>query len=237
MSHSDRCNWLLEKVDLLIAAEEYDQVLTCLDELIGLEPENAPACHKRAFAHQMLDMPEKSIADMSMAIQHDPDEASYHWARGALITYVTSIDSQISDETRRRQLELAEWDYRRSLSLDPSCPQVWLDLMELSITNDEHDNAVALYGSCRPYIQKRKHLLIRSWLGCIAIVFCSETPCREDDAPLRDHRIRLIKTDWRPTEISEFLQQQKFTKKSVAQTEVALSLHRLFLSHYDETPW
>ena len=237
MTHPDHYKWLLQKADHLIAAEEYKQALTCLNELTIFEPNNAHVWQKSAFAHQMLDLPEKSIEDMSVAIQLDPDESSYYWARGALITYVTSIDRQISDEARRRQLEQADQDYRHSLSLDPTCPQVWLDLMELSITTGGHDNAVALYGSCRPYIDKPAYRLIRAWLGCIAMALSRETPTPEDEQPLHDLNIHLTKKHWRISEISSYLQRKKDKQKDKACIKTAMAIHDQFVSHFDETPW
>lgn len=236
MTHSNHYKWLLHKTEHLIAADEYKQALTCLNKLTRLEPNNAHVWQKRAFTHQMLDMPGKSIEDMSMAIQLDPDESSYYWARGALITYITSIDRQISDEARRRQLEQADQDYHHSLSLDPTCTQVWLDLIELSIITSEHDNAVALYGSCRPYIDKPVYQLIRAWLGCIAMALSGEPPTLEDERPLHDLNIRLMKTHWRISEIADYLQRKKKQKKNVC-IKTAMAIHDQFVSHFEETPW
>jgi len=237
MDHSDISSSLHQQADHLIAAHEYTQALDCLNQLLSLAPGNAHAWQRRAFIHQMLGMPMKAVEDISMAIEHNPDVASHYWERGALLSYLVNCSPLLSLETRRQQLVLVEQDYRSALRLDPACPEAWLDLVELRITASEYDDAIALYGSCRPYIESRKHQLIRAWLGCIALMLAGDTPGHEDAEPLHDHSIRLLKTDWRTTEISQFLREQATVQNHSERIKIAMANHALFLSHYEETPW
>ena len=237
MAHTETCKWLYQQTEHLIAAHEYSQALACLDKLLALVPDNAHAWHQRAFVHQMQGMPIMAAEDISMAIEHNPDVASHYWERGALLSYILTRSPLLTQETRYQQLELIEQDYRTALRLDPTSPMVWLDLIELRITACDHDDAVALYGLCRSHIETRKHLLIRAWLGCIALALAGETPSRKDEDPLHDQTIRLMKTDWRTTEISQFLQEKEPTKNNSIDIKMAMKTHALFSSHYDETPW
>ncbi|MCU7805607.1 MAG: hypothetical protein KZQ96_20665 [Candidatus Thiodiazotropha sp. (ex Lucinoma borealis)] len=237
MAHTDTCSWLYQQAVNLIAARDYTQALICLDKLLALVPDNANAWQQSAFIHQMQGMPKKAVEDISMAIEHNPDVARHYWERGALRSYLLARSPCLPPERRGQKLELIEKDYRSALKLDPASPQVWLDLVELRIITSEYDDAVALYGSCRPHMETRKHQLIHAWMGCIALVLSGETPGREDEDPLHNQTIRLMKTDWRTTEISRFLREQEITQNHSVRIKMAMATHALFLSHYHETPW
>lgn len=210
MSLSDReIKFLLEKIESCMALwrqslgsggllKYLEEARGYYDELIENAPAHAHFFSERANILFVLDSWGKgdlfhAIEDINKAIELDPDQAAHYDLRGAFLFHEQSDNN---DKVEKKQL-LAKIiaDCKISLQKDPSNHQTWFLLMAVCILSYNWDDAISLYGSCKPYLKDKGDFLTRSWLGCLALTLAVDPPRGEDKTPLVDQTIRIQHAD------------------------------------------
>jgi tetratricopeptide (TPR) repeat protein len=237
MLSDQEIKYLIEKAESHIDSRNFEQALRCYDQLIENAPPHPHFFKQRAYVNQMIDNVDGAIKDTNIAIELDPDEGEYYSARGALLSYKLTLDKDASDDSRKHLLEKIIRDYKASIERNPSNPVPWLDLIEMNIILHKYDEAVSLYGACKPYVDSKEYKLIRAWLGCIALIFSGDPIEEEDKKPLYDQRIRLKKTHWRVAEIARFLEETGLEEGCKEKSKKANEVLEMFIGHFDENPW
>lgn len=170
------------------------------------------------------------IKDMDRAIELDPDKGFYYFARGIFMSDKLKRYENINDNPL---LEKVIADYQASLERDPLNPTAWLALMEINILTHNWDDAISIYGQCKPYINDKEDRLRRSWLGCLVLALGGDPIEEEDIKPLYDQTIRMGIPSFSSENISSLL--NKIGKKEAYKTkwEKAMEIHKLFIDHFD----
>lgn len=172
-----------------------------------------------------------AIEDINRAIELDPQKSLYYLRRAEYSLEKLSRNYEMPQKYRKRLLEGIISDYKTSLEKDPSSSDVWLALIAANIIQQDLDNAISLYGSCRPYIQEKEDQLCRSYLGCLALALAGDLIEEEDKQPLYDKTICLEKMRANIAIISSFLKQIRQREEYRGKSENALIIHELFVSH------
>jgi hypothetical protein len=111
-----------------------------------------------------------------------------------------------------------------------------LAILETDMLLHNWDDAISNYGACKPYINSREYHLVRSWLGCLSLIFAGDPLEEEDRKPLDDNSIRLGRTHWCVSEIDSLLielEKEGFDKDKLNRAKV---LHQKFIGHFSEPP-
>lgn len=233
----DEIKYFFKKAENLIATNNFPEALKCYNTIIQSAPPLSHYYHQRGFIYQMLGKVGEAINDMGRAIELDPDKASYWWERGALKSYKLSIEKNINLLERDKMLREILEDYKKATELNPSDPVPWLDRIELNILSNNFYEAIGLYGECQNHINSKEYQLIRSWLGCIAVIFAEDKLEEDDYIPLQDKSIKLKKVHWRVSEIENFFNACKLRKDFADRCKRAEEIHKQFLDHFIEKPW
>jgi Flp pilus assembly protein TadD len=82
---ADQISELLNKgKDALLMKEDYEQAMSCFNEVLRLDPKNAQGYHWRGVVYQRRGDFAKAIADEKSAIRLDPTEPHFHSGLGWL---------------------------------------------------------------------------------------------------------------------------------------------------------
>jgi hypothetical protein len=111
-----------------------------------------------------------------------------------------------------------------------------LGLIEIDLLRYDWEMAISDYGACKSFIRSDINHLVRSWLGCLALILAGDVVDDEDCIFLDDPLIRLEKRHWCVAEIENLfvnLAQQGF---SYERLELGKRIHEKFLNHFDEPP-
>lgn len=177
------------------------------------------------------DLLDSAVEDINKAIELDPDEGFYYYKRGFYL-WCKLDKKNISDSKKNNQpWEIVTADFKSSLSRDPTYPQVWLDLITINIVYHNWDDAISLYGQCKPYISDKDDQLIRSYLGCLALIFAGEPIEEEDVKPLYDQAIRLNRLLSRESRIISFLNKIHEKEYHKEKWDKATEITKLFIDH------
>ena len=107
--------------------------------------------------------------------------------------------------------------------------------MELNILLHNWDDAISIYGSCRPYINSKKGELVRNWLGCLALALAGDPIEEEDKRALYNQTIRLESTSEMLRIISNpFINEIQEKEEYKEKWEKAIEIHKLFIEHLDD---
>lgn len=211
-----------------------------LDQYLQIISETSPS----AFLHSRLGWLRRLTGDFAggirnydQAIALSPDDADLYCQRGSCRSHALSSMSNIDEQTRKHWLELAISDFRNTVKRNPSHSSAWLATLENNLLVHDWDNAIAAYALCRPYLTIDKCLLIRAWLGCLALCLAGDKIEEEDKAPLYDDTIPLERNDWCVAEIDMLLSELSQQTPRVKSLETAYQLHQLFISHFQEEPY
>ena len=178
-----------------------------------------------------------AVRDINKAIELDPQNGMYYWRRGTYLSYRLTIDIKISDGDKENICKNMIKNYDNALNKDPSIPNAWLDIIETNMILNNWKMAIAKYGESKPYIHSNEDILIRAWLGCIALICAGKHIGKEDKSILDDYTIRLNKSHWYTAHIKLVLNEIRNKKNQEEKFEKANEIHQLFLSHFDEEPW
>lgn len=172
--------------------------LNCYDQIIHHCSDNSYYFHQRSGIKYMLfgvDITSKSyldsaIDDINKAIGLEPDEGDYYRVRG--MYRLQKIECGEKDISRKdKDIEQIIQDFKACISRDPSRPLVWLHFLALNVILRDWDEVISVYGQCKPYVNSKEHLLIRSYFGCLAFAFVGDPIEEEDIKPLHNQKIRL----------------------------------------------
>ncbi len=123
------------------------------------------------------DLIDGAIADISKAIELDPDQGDYYRLRGDYQLYKIS---KISPPYNVQSLMPLIEDYRSCISKSPTQAEAWLSLIAVNIMTEDFDEAISLYGQCAFYSDDSVDKLGRSLLGCVALIMAGDKVEDED---------------------------------------------------------
>jgi len=182
--------------DSAAGADALEQALSCYNKIIENIPNHPYYYEQRSGVKYRLsglvdadDMSyiESAIDDISKAIELDPDEGAYYGSRGFCYFEKLSHQAAIDERLSKRIAE----DYRTCIKKNPTEPLVWLHLLSLNLILQNYDEAISIYGQCKPYISDKEHQLIRAWFGCIVFILAGDLVEEEDLEPLYNQESRL----------------------------------------------
>ncbi|HHT9106226.1 MAG TPA: tetratricopeptide repeat protein [Candidatus Wujingus californicus] len=216
----------------------HDQPFSGLYIYIENDPPHPYHYMRRAiFWGDAIDMPSKAIEDISRAIELDPGQGEYYRYRGAwlLKNLWKNRNNPLYNADDKLVYEKVIADYKTAVEKNPTDPEIWLKLMELNILLHNWDDAIVIYGSCRPFIQTNEDQLIRVWLGCTALALAGDTIEEKDKNPLYDQtiRIKLTSSISRITSKS-FIDKIRSEEKYKAKWQKAIEIYKLFSEHLDD---
>jgi len=128
----------------------------------------------------------EAIEDINRAIELEPDRSLYYRLRGEYLS-IRLTELFVTDNEKVLLLKRIIDDYYECRKRNPKDSQVWLNLMETNILMQNYDEAIVLYGSCKPHIKNKEENLIRSWLGCLSLALAGDEIMEEDMIPLRQN--------------------------------------------------
>lgn len=247
MSLSDRdIKQLLEKAESLIESGRradsagdvpfLKQALDCYNKIIQNAPphphyfrDRAEIKYKLACRSSLFGLDE-AIKDINVAVELDPQQQLYYLRRGEYSLEKLANNYEMPRENRRRLLEEIISDYKFSLEKNPSAANVWLGLIVAHILQYDYDNAISLYGSCRPYVTESEGQIYRSWLGCLALALAGDPIEEEDKKPLYN-RLLCPSFNVRISIITSFLNEIRLVEDYRGKWKEAFEIHELLVSH------
>ena len=177
----------------------YKKALECYDKIIQSIPNHPYYYERRAFVRYGLACMSGStgiwhlyyldgaINDISKAIELDPDRGEHYRLRGLYCFMKLSEQRIMNEQLSRRIIE----DYHTSISKNPTQPQVWLHLLSLNLILQDYEEAISIYGQCKPHTSSKENQLCRAWLGCIVFILAGDPVEEEDVEPLHNQEIRF----------------------------------------------
>lgn len=233
--------YLMEKAESYIDSRDFEQALRCYNQVIENAQPHPFYFKRRGIIWRILGNSEKAIIDFNKAIEMDPHDATNYLMRAPCFYYdVPQALSygQALDEYEERKYILGQSlkDYKAAVERDPTMPEAWMAIIGTELRLFNWDNAISAYGSCKLYINNQKYQVIRSWLGCLALVLAGDTIEEEDIAPLNDQSIRLRFTDWSTVGIDIFFLELEVKGFNKERLQKAKEIHQKFLDHFDEQP-
>lgn len=228
--------YLGEKAESCINSSNFREALLIYNQLIESAVPHPHYYKRRAWIYRMLSDFNAAIRDMDKAIQMNADDAVSYWERGACYAHKLSLVSDIDKGIKIDLLRQVLSDYKASVERDPSSSEAWLAILETEMLLHDWDDAISNYGICKPYVDSREYLLVRSWLGCLALIFADEIIEDDDAKSLNDSTIRLKRNSWCVSEIDSLLFELETDNFSTDKLKKANEIHDKFLGHFDETP-
>lgn len=228
--------YLLEKAESFIDSNNFQQALKCYNQLIENSDLNPHFLKRRAWIHRMLGIFDAAISDINKAIELNPDDSTSYWERAACYSHKLSQTENIGKEERKLLLNKILQDYKMAIQKNPLSSEGWLAIIEVEMLLHNWDDAISNYGASKQYIDSKEYQLVRTWLGCLSLVFAGDTIEEEDKKLLYDNSIRLKRNHWCVSEIDRLiidLEKENFNK---AKLEKAREIHQVFLKHFDEPP-
>lgn len=228
--------YLVEKAESYIDSNNLVQALKIYTQLIENFSSQSHYLKKRALTYRMMGEFNAAISDMDKAIELDPDDAVSYWERGACYAHKLSLLKDISKNEKTHLLEKILKDYKASVEREPTSSAAWLAILETDMLLQNWDDAISNYGSCKPYIDTKEYQLVRSWLGCLSLIFADESIEDEDMKSLNDCTIRLNRGSWCVSEIDSLFIELENEKLNKEKLKIAEEIHKRFLDHFDEPP-
>lgn len=185
--------------------------------------------HDLAYASALHSFKE-TIEDLNKAIELDPDRASYYYKRGGFLLEELTLNRTVTGESRDNLIERIIADYRLALEKDPADPDTWLNLLEVNLLLRRWDEAVGIYGACKQYIGEKDNRLVRSWLGCLALLFAGDPLEKEDMDLLSDEEVKIY-LDNRVWRVSLFLDEIRNKQENNGKWVEMNRIHKLFIRH------
>jgi len=194
----EEIKYLLEKAEAYEKTSglpELEQALKCYNKVIDNTTPHPHYYFKRAtvkyslvFTSTFHDL-DGAIEDMDRAIELEPDKGEYYRLRGEYLMLKLTEERYVSsDDDRKHLLERIVEDYRASKERNPTDPQLWLDLIEVSILSHDYDKAIGLYGDSKQFMETNEDKVVRSWLGCLALALAGD-PIDKDDKESLEQRL------------------------------------------------
>jgi len=236
---------LLDKAEGFIAAwnkvnfdepQYLQRALDCYNRIIEHAPIHPQYFKRRSWILRMAGNFDAAIHDMDKAVELNPHDADSYWERGACYAHKLSNLKNINKNEKKVSLDRILKEYKRSVEKNPINPEAWLAILETDMLLHDWDNAIGHYGDCKPYINYREHQLVRSWLGCLSLVFADDPLEEEDKDPLYDNSIRLRRTHWCVSEIDSLLIELAAEGFDKYKMDMAKEIHQRFLDHFSEAP-
>ena len=229
-------NFLIEKAESHINSDNLKQALQSYTQIIDNTKPESHFFKRRAWINRMLGEFDTAIVDMDNAIKLAPDDATCYWERGACYAHQLSQENNINKEENTKILKKILADYKSSVERDPTSSEAWLAILETEMLLHFWDEAISTFGSCKPYISSKEYQVVRSWLGCLALVFADEEIEEEDIKSLNENTIRLRRYSWCVSEIDSLLIELRNDSFSIEKLKKAENIHKKFLDHFDEEP-
>ena len=241
MAHSETSLHIADTGYLLTAARshqvtgEYHKALDCFSSLIVTTEPNDYYHYLRSSTFSELYQFDRAAEDIRYALQLNPDEAIYYFLLGGyLLSHELTIHGRIMEQTSHAVMEEIIECYLKSLEKDPTSQEAWLDLLEINVILRRWDDAIACYGTSRPYITKKSFQLIRSFLGCLALVLAGDTTTPEEEKMLSDKDVVVSSETYRFSEIEALLRDLQKEGYSSARLSLATGIRNRFLCHFHE---
>lgn len=234
---------LLEKAGIFRKAKGnvlpyLEQSLDCYSQVIANAPAHSYYFSERAEVKYRLsqgsnrnDLLDSAIEDINKALQMDPDRGKYYQTRGFYL-WEKLKKEDISSKNQLMKNIIA--DYKLSLSKEPAESNTWLDLIAINVICRNWDEAISLYGQCKPYIDSKEKQLIRAYLGCLALIFTGDSVEEEDKKPLYDQTIRLDYLNTREVRINSFLGDILEEEGQEERLNKAIEIEKLIITHYED---
>jgi tetratricopeptide (TPR) repeat protein len=186
-----------------------------------------------------------AIEDMDRSIEMDPDRGLNYRLRGEFLLMEHCHEPDYGRMRSNWEVDISDCrikeviaDYKTALEKSPTDHEAWLALIELNILLHDWDEAISNYGSCRPFIKSRKDELVRSWLGCLALVLAGDPVEEDDKGPLYDQTIRsslVSQSDRMQRIISDsFMRGIEKKEEYKEKWEKAVEINKLYVEHLDD---
>ncbi|MCU7805604.1 MAG: tetratricopeptide repeat protein [Candidatus Thiodiazotropha sp. (ex Lucinoma borealis)] len=227
---------LLQQAELLIEANQLCDALVMFNRIIDQSRPASYLLQRRGWLRRLTGDLDGAIADYDRAIALSPDEADLYCSRGACLAHSMSMCPEIDRSVRLKCLEEVIDNYLASVERDPGNASAWLALVEAYLVQHDWDEAIATYAQSRPFITTEQYILVRAWLGCLAMCLAGDAINDKDKVPLHDTSIRLGRTDWCVAEIDGLLDELKSKQSMVHKFRHAMEIHQKFLGHFYENP-
>ena len=193
--------YLAEKAESYIESNDLVQAIKIYSKLISTFPFNPYYRKRRGLVYRIIGDFDDAINDMDRAIELDIDDSVTYWERGACYAHKLTQQREVDSHEKKQLLKKIIKDYKASVERNPTSSEAWLAIIETDMLLKNWDDAISNYGACKPYIDTKEYQLIRSWLGCLALIFADEPIEDEDMKYLKDITIRLKRTNWCVSEI------------------------------------
>jgi len=229
-------SYLINKAESQINSNNLKQALLDYTQIIENTTPESHFFKRRAWIYRMIGEFDSAISDMDKAIKLAPDDAVCYWERGACYAHQLSQANNINKEEKSKILKKILADYKSSVERDPTSSEAWLAILETEMLLHYWEEAISTFGSCKPYVSSREYQVVRSWLGCLALVFTDEEIEEEDIKSLNENTIRLSRYSWCVSEIDSLLIELKNDNFSIEKLKKAENIHEKFLDHFNEEP-
>jgi len=227
--------YLIERAELNVASGNYREALCEYDQIISAAGPNPFFYQRRAHISSRLNNWENAIADLERSIELCPDDAGNYLGLGVYMT-LKLFTSGVDRLAHHNDLLLDVIHlYKECLKRDPTNESSWLNTIETYLFMRRWDDALSVYGECRPYINDTEHRLTRSWLGCLALALAGDEILPEDSAPLHEHRIRLPANFHDTSQVDCTLLDLKRDQYDPVRLARAQEIHQRFLGHFDSS--
>lgn len=229
--------FLTKKAEIYENENNYKQALGCYKEIINKSEPNSLFYKQRAHIYSRLLDFEMSIKDIRNAIEIDGDNSDFHFLLGGyLLSNALSTNGKIIGIENKSKLEEVVNCYRVSLEKEPTNECAWINLIEINILSNNWDDAISNFGSCKSYIKSQELKLIRSFLGCLAIILSGDIIDDVDLIILEMDSVRLTNNIYRVCEIETLIDELEKSGFDSKRIEKGKIIYKLFIKHYDEEP-
>lgn len=235
-SDSNDLQVLLDHAELLMETGRLQEALILYDRIVGEGSSDSHYLQRRGMLRRLTGNLTGAITDYDQAIELSPDDASLYCERGACLAHRMSNTPDLDKQAKMQCLAQVIGDYQACVERDPTNASAWLALVEAHLLQHDWDAAITGYAQCRPYIKTDQYLLVRAWLGCLAMCLANELTEDEDIALLYDKRIKLHHTSWCIAEIDTLLDELARGGYDNAALGCAMEFQQQFLSHFIESP-
>jgi tetratricopeptide (TPR) repeat protein len=240
----------VEKKSLLVKANAYkgkvgndipelEQALESYNRIIDNSSPDPYYFSERADVRYLLslrlgksDLLDEAVNDVNRAIGLNPGEGAYYLSRGQFM-WEKLNNCKTPDEKQRESIIS---DFRSCLSRNPTECEAWLDSMAFSIVSGSYDEAISLYGQCKPYIGSGERSLERAFIGCLALVLAGDPLEDEDKEALYNRTIRINRFRARIAIVLEFVKGMLGKDGNKEKSARLVEVSCLFINHsYDGT--
>lgn len=237
MLSEQKKKYLIEKAELCVNSEKWDEAARCYDELSKNDPTNPYyykciariyLCKQDPFSNYC------AIIYINKGIELGPDDSDSHYLSGAIHAQMLNFQRNIREEEKKKVAAKIIADYEASLERDPTNESAWLGKLERYIVDRNWDLAISWYAQCN--IKTKEYQLVRAWLGCLALILEGYSIENDDKQPIFDNTIRLKSGAWCVTEIENLLMELEHGGESREKVGRAKEYHEKFLSHFDGEP-